>query len=186
MIRACVVMLVALTLITGLVYPLVMTAIAALLWPGEAGGSLLRDGGAIAGSRLLGQAFDDPRYLWGRPSATAPHPYNAASSSGSNLGPLSAELREATEARRRALAAADPGNGAAIPIDLLTSSASGLDPHISPEAAEYQAARVARRRGMDAAAVRAVIAAHTVGRHWGFLGEPVVNVLAVNRALDGK
>lgn len=186
MIRTSLVMLLLLTTLTGLVYPLVMTGLAQLLFPSQAEGSLIVEQGRVAGSRLIGQQFDDPKYFWGRPSATAPGPYNAASSSGSNLGPLSPDLRKAIEERRMRLRAADPDNLSQIPMDLLTASASGLDPNISPAAAEYQAARVARLRGLDAQAVRTLIARNTRGRQWGFLGEPVVNVVALNRALDGQ
>lgn len=179
-------MLSLLTALTGLVYPLAMTAVARVVFPSQAGGSLVVDGGRVVGSRLLGQQFQDPKYFWSRPSATSPFPYNAASSSGSNYGPLNPDLQKAKEARRAALHAADPDNRDEIPIDLLTASASGLDPHISPAAAEYQAGRIARLRGIDPAAVRSLIAAHTAGRQLGFLGEPAVNVVTLNRALDGK
>lgn len=186
MIRASILTLVWMTALTGLVYPLAMTGLCEVLFPRQARGSLIVDHGRVEGSWLLGQPFSGPEYFWPRPSATTPGPYNSAASSGSNLGPLNAHLRKAMEDRRRALREADPGNPADIPIDLLTASASGLDPHISPAAAEYQASRVARLRGLDIAAVRALIAAHTEGRQWGFLGEPRVNVVALNRALDGK
>ena len=179
-------MVLTLTVITGLVYPLVMTGLARAFFPDQAAGSLTFDGGRLTGSRLLGQQFDDPKYFWSRPSLTSPFPYNAAASSGSNYGPLSPERQKEMEMRREMLRKADPGNQADIPIDLLTSSGSGLDPHISPAAAEYQAARVARLRGLNVSVVRALIAANTHGRQWGFLGEPVVNVVALNRALDGK
>lgn len=179
-------MVLLLTAITGLIYPLAMTGVARALFPDQAGGSLIIDGGSVVGSRLLGRQFDDPRYFWSRPSATALFPYNTASSSGSNYGPLNPELRKAQEARRELLRNADPGSNAGIPIDLLTASASGLDPHISPAAAEYQAGRVARLRGIGISAVRALIRDNTSDRQWGFLGEPVVNVVSLNRALDGK
>jgi K+-transporting ATPase ATPase C chain len=179
-------MLLLLTAITGLVYPLVMTGVAAALFPYQAGGSLIADRGGVIGSRLLGQQFDDPKYFWSRLSATSPSPYNAGSSSGSNYGPLSPERQKAMAARREMLQKADPDNKADIPIDLLTSSGSGLDPHISPAAAEYQVSRVARVRGLDILAVRALVAANTAGRQWGLLGEPAVNVLELNRALDRK
>jgi K+-transporting ATPase ATPase C chain len=136
------------------------------------------------GSRLIGQPFSDPKYFWGRPSATAPMPYNAGASGGSNQGPLNPALEDAVKARIAALKAADPGNGAAIPVDLVTASGSGLDPHISPAAATYQVARVARVRGLAPEAVQQLVAAHTEGRQLGFLGEPRVNVLALNLALD--
>jgi K+-transporting ATPase ATPase C chain len=186
MIRTSLLMVLLFTAITGLLYPLAMTGLAELLFPDQARGSLILDGGRVSGSRLLGQQFDDPKYFWPRPSATSPVPYNAASSSGSNYGPLSPELRKAMETRREILRKADPDNHTGIPVDLLTSSGSGLDPHISPAAAEYQASRVARIRGFDIGTVRALIAANTAGRQWGFLGEPVVNVVSLNRALDGK
>lgn len=179
-------MLLLLTAITGLLYPLVMTGLARALFPDQATGSLIVDRGRVIGSRLLGQQFEDPKYFWSRPSATTAFPYNAASSSGSNYGPSNPKLRKAKEARREALRKADRGNTAEIPVDLLTSSGSGLDPHISPAAAEYQAGRVARLRGLDISAVRALIDANRTDRQWGFLGEPRVNVVALNRALDGK
>lgn len=177
-------MLVVLTLLTGVVYPLAMVGLAQLLFSGEANGSLIAQDGRIVGSELIGRQYDDPKYFWPRPSATSPLPYNAASSSGSNLGPLNAELKQAKEARRRALLQADPGNTAQPPIDLLSASGSGLDPHISPEAAGYQAARVARLRGMTLEQVRGLIGKHTQGRQLGFLGEPRVNVADLNRDLD--
>jgi K+-transporting ATPase ATPase C chain len=184
--RPAFVTLLLLTVVTGLVYPLGVTALAQLLFPGPANGSLVVEHGRAVGSRLIGQPFDDPRYFWGRLSATAPSPYNAAASSGSNLGPLSDALREAAKARVDALRAADPGNAAPIPVDLVTASASGLDPHISPAAARYQARRVARLRGMRLADVQALVERHTEGRQLGILGEPRVNVLGLNRALDAR
>ncbi len=186
MVKTACLLFVALTLITGLIYPLAMTGLAQLAFPVQAHGSLTMENGRVTGSKLIGQWFDDPRYFRPRPSATTPFPYNAASSSGSNYGPHDPDLNKAMEERRKALRAADPGNTAPIPIDLLTTSASGLDPDISPEAAEYQAGRVARLRGRDVEEVRKLIAAHTEGRQLGFLGEPVVNVAELNRALDGK
>jgi K+-transporting ATPase ATPase C chain len=179
-------MVLLLTGITGLVYPLVITGIAGVLFPDQAGGSLIREQGTVVGSGLIGEPFEDPKYFWPRPSATLGSPYNPAASSGSNYGPLSRALRNRMEASRQTLRNADPENRADIPIDLLTASASGLDPHISPASAEYQTARVAGVRGMDIADVRALIAAHTMSRQWGFLGEPVVNVVSLNRALDRK
>jgi len=175
---------VILTLITGAAYPALVTAIAQLAFKGEANGSLIERGGKTVGSRLIGQPFSDPKYFWGRPSATAPMPYNAGASGGSNQGPLNPALEDAVKARIAALKAADPGNGAAIPVDLVTASGSGLDPHISPAAATYQVARVARVRGLAPEAVQQLVAAHTEGRQLGFLGEPRVNVLALNLALD--
>jgi K+-transporting ATPase ATPase C chain len=184
--------LVILTVITGVIYPLVVTGVAQLAFPAQAEGSLIRDAqGAVRGSALIGQPFDDPKYFWGRLSATAPAPYTAfngqtlTGSSGSNLGPLNPALRQAVEARINALRAADPGNTKPIPVDLVTASASGLDPHISPAAAEYQVGRVARVRGLREDQVRALVARFTEGRTFGLLGEPRVNVLALNLALDG-
>jgi len=182
--RPALVMLALLTVLTGLAYPLGFTALAQLLFPAQANGSLIMDGGRAVGSTLIAQPFDDPRYFWGRLSATAPFADNAAASSGSNQGPLSDALIDAAKARRDALRAADLTD-APIPIDLLTASASGLDPDVSPAAARYQVARVARVRGLPVAQVRALIDRHTEGRVLGVLGEPRVNVLALNRALDG-
>lgn len=183
--RPTVVLLVLLTILTGLAYPLGFTALAQLLFPAQANGSPIVEQGRVVGSSLIGQPFDDPRYFWGRLSATSPAPYTASASSGSNLGPLSDALLDAAKARREALRAADPGNGAPIPVDLVTASASGLDPHISPAAARYQAPRVARVRGIPLPQVGALIDRHTEGRQFGVLGEPRVNVLQLNRALDG-
>jgi K+-transporting ATPase ATPase C chain len=184
--RPAVMLLVLLTLITGLAYPLGFTGLAQLLFPAQANGSLITQQDRLVGSTLIGQPFDDPRYFWGRLSATAPSAYNAAASSGSNLGPLSDALLDAVKARRDALRAADPTNLAPIPVDLVTASASGLDPHISPAAAQYQAPRVARVRGMPVVEVRALIDQYTAGRQFGILGEPRVRVLELNRALDGQ
>jgi K+-transporting ATPase ATPase C chain len=184
MVRTALFLFAILTVITGLIYPLAMTGLAQLLFPYQANGSLIMENRRITGSRLIGAQFDDPKYFWSRPSATAPFPYNAAASTGSNYGPHNPDLEKAMEERRRALRQADPGNTAPIPIDLLTASGSGLDPHISPDAAEYQAARVARLRQMSISTVRKLIAAHTTGRQLGFLGEPTVDVVALNRALD--
>lgn len=175
---------VLLGVLTGALYPLVVTGIARAVFPAEAAGSILRREGRIVGSSLIGQSFTGARYFWSRPSATTPQPYNGTASTGSNLGPLNPALADAVRARIAALRAVDPGNAVPIPVDLVTASASGLDPHISVAAAEYQAARVARERGLDVARVRALIAAHQEGRLLGLLGEPRVNVLELNLALD--
>jgi len=179
-----------LTLITGVIYPLLVTGLAQVIFPHQANGSLiLRDGRAV-GSELIGQSFDDPRYFWGRLSATGAFAYNAfnaetlTGSSGSNYGPLNPALLEAAQARVDALRAADPGNGAPIPVDLVTASGSGLDPHISVAAALYQLPRVARERGLSEDRVRQLVDENTEGRQLGFLGEPRVNVLELNLALD--
>ncbi len=173
-----------LTVLTGLVYPLTVTGLAQLLFPHQANGSLIVRDGKIIGSELIGQYFDEPRYFWGRPSATSPFPYNAASSAGSNLGPTNPALAQIVKARVAGLKAADPGNNAPIPVDLVTASGSGLDPHISPASAVYQLGRVARARGLEQDAVRQLIARHTEERQFGFLGEERVNVLFLNLALD--
>jgi K+-transporting ATPase ATPase C chain len=182
--RAALAILAILTVVTGAAYPALIAAIAQAAFPAQANGSLIVVDGRVVGSRLIGQPFSDPRYFWGRPSATGPFPYNAAASSGSNLGPANPALVDAAAARVQALRAADPGNALPVPADLVTASASGLDPHISPAAADYQAGRVARARGLDEAAVRRLIAAHIEDRWAGLLGEPRVNVLALNLALD--
>lgn len=179
-------MLLVLTLLTGLAYPLAITGLAQLLFPRRANGSLITEGGRVAGSELIGQAFDDPRYFAGRLSATPGFPYNGKASAGSNLGPLSPALKEAMERRRAALRAWDPENREPVPLELLTASGSGLDPHLSPAAAEWQAGRVARARGMGREAVEELIRRYTSGPQLGFLGEPVVNVLLLNRALDRR
>jgi K+-transporting ATPase ATPase C chain len=184
--RTAFVLLAALTVLTGGIYPLVVTACAQLFFPGQASGSLVVEGGCVVGSRLIGQPFDEPRYFWGRPSATASFPYNAAASSGSNLGPSNSALRAAVAERVRRLRAADPGNVAPIPVDLVTTSASGLDPHVSVAAALWQAPRVARARGLNETDVRDLVARYTEGRQLGLLGERRVNVPELNRALDGK
>jgi K+-transporting ATPase ATPase C chain len=173
-----------LSVLTGVVYPLAVTGIAQLVFPHRANGSLLRSGEKVLGSELIGQPFADPRYFWGRLSATGPFPYDAAASSGSNYGPTSDALVEAAKARVEALKAADPANRAPIPVDLVTASGSGLDPHLSPAAARWQVGRVARARGLDPNPVEALVARHTHGRGLGVLGEPVVNVLRLNLALD--
>lgn len=183
-IRPALMLLLILTVLTGLVYPFAVTGLAQLLFPHEANGSLIVRDGKIIGSELIGQYFDAPKYFWGRPSATSPFPYNAAASSGSNLGPTNPALAEAVKARIAALRAADPGNDTPVPVDLVTASGSGLDPHISPASAAYQVKRVARARGLTEAVVQQLVAQHTQGRQLGFLGEPRVNVLLLNLALD--
>ncbi len=183
-IRPALTMLLLLTVLTGLVYPLAVTGLAQLLFPDQANGSLIVREGRVIGSRLIGQYFDKPEYFWSRPSATAPFPYNAAASGGTNLGPTNPVLIEAVNARVAALRAADPGNDLPIPVDLVTASGSGLDPHISPAAAQYQAKRVARARSLDESTVQTLVAQHTEGRQFGLLGERRVNVLQLNLALD--
>jgi K+-transporting ATPase ATPase C chain len=173
-----------LTVATGIVYPLIVTGVAQLVFPEKANGSLIQKEGGYAGSELIGQPFDDPKYFWGRLSATPDFPYNSASSSGSNLGPSNPALVDAVKARVEALQKADPGNQSSIPIDLVTSSGSGLDPHVSPAAALYQVPRVARARGLSEDQVRHLVEKFTEPRQWGFLGEPTVNVLKLNLALD--
>jgi K+-transporting ATPase ATPase C chain len=173
-----------LTVVTGVVYPGIVTLVAATAFPDQAGGSLVRRDGILIGSRLIGQPFSSPRYFWGRPSATGPMPNNGAVSSGSNLGPLNPALFTAIKGRVAALRAADRGNNDPVPVDLVTSSASGLDPQISIAAAEFQAPRVARERGLPEAKVLEQVRAATDGRTFGVLGEPRVNVLELNLALD--
>ncbi len=183
-IRPALMMLAILTILTGLIYPLTVTGLAQLLFPEQANGSLIVRDGKVIGSRLIGQYFDKPEYFWGRPSATAPFPYNAAASGGSNLGPTNPALIDAVKARAAALHAADPGNELPIPVDLLTASGSGLDPHISAAAALYQVKRVSRARGLDEGTVYELLIRHTEGRQLGVLGERRVNVLELNLALD--
>jgi K+-transporting ATPase ATPase C chain len=175
-----------LTLVTGVAYPLATTLIGRVAFPSQVTGSVIERDGQAVGSRLLGQPFSSPQYFWSRPSATGPMPYNGAVSSGSNQGPLSPALAEAVEARIAALRAADPGNTAAVPVDLVTASGSGLDPHISVAAAEYQLARVARARNLPPAEVEELVRGHTEGRTFGVLGEPRINVLELNLALDAR
>ncbi len=182
--RPALVLFVLLSLVTGVAYPLVITEIAQAVFPQQARGSFVERDGVVVGSKLIGQQFDTPDYFWGRLSATAPMPYNGAASSGSNLGPTNPALADAVKARVEALRAADNGNDKPVPIDLATASGSGLDPHISPAAAEYQLPRVARTRNLPEARVRELVAAHTEGRSLGVLGEPRVNVLELNLALD--
>lgn len=183
--RQSIVMLVLLTALTGILYPLAATGLAQLIFPRQANGSLIVRDGKVLGSRLIGQAFTGPLYFWSRPSATSPYPYDADASSGSNLGPTNPALRSAIEQRIAALQAADPGQHGAIPVDLVTTSASGLDPDITPAAAQYQLARVARARHLSPAVVQAMIRDSTHARQWGVLGEPRVNVLELNLRLDG-
>lgn len=184
--RPALMMLLILTVLTGVMYPLAVTGVAQLLFPTQANGSLMTRDGKVIGSELIGQYFDEPKYFWGRPSATSPFPYNAAASSGSNLGPTNPVLIEAVKTRVAVLRAADPGNEAPVPVDLVTASGSGLDPHISPAAALYQVHRVARVRGVQESQVKDLVALHTEGRQFGLLGEPRVNVLKLNLALDAR
>jgi K+-transporting ATPase ATPase C chain len=185
-IRLSVVVFALLTLITGVVYPAVTTLIGTLAFHDRVDGSVIEVDGRAVGSHLIGQPFSGAKYFWSRPSATSPQPYNGEASSGSNLGPTNPALEMAVSDRIAALKAADPDNRAPIPVDLVTTSGSGLDPHISPAAAEYQVARVARERGVSADAVRALVAKATEGRTFGVLGEPRVNVLELNLALDAS
>jgi K+-transporting ATPase ATPase C chain len=179
------VMLLVWTVLTGVAYPLAVTGLSQLLFSNQANGSLILDkSGKPLGSSLIGQAFSDPKYFWGRPSATSPYPDNGGASSGSNLGPTNPALVDAVNSRVQALKEADPGNTLPIPVDLVTASGSGLDPHISPAAAEYQINRIAKARKLDAAKVRALVSQHTEQRQWWVLGEPRVNVLQLNLALD--
>jgi len=182
--RPAITLFVVLSLVTGLAYPLAVTGIARLAFPQAADGSLIVRDGKPVGSELIGQSFSDPKHFWSRPSATAPMPYNAANSAGSNLGPGNPALADAVKARIAALRAADPGNTAPVPVDLVTASASGLDPHVSRAAADYQVARVARARGLPEERVRALVERHTERALLGFIGEPRVNVLRLNLALD--
>jgi len=184
MVRPALSLFVLLTVVTGIVYPLAVTGIAKVAFPDAANGSLIVKGGKPVGSRLIGQNFSDPKYFWGRPSATSPQPYNASASSGSNQGPLNPALTEAVKGRIEALKAADPENAGTIPTDLVTASASGLDPHISPAAADYQIERVAKARQIDPSVVKAMVEKNTEERQWGIFGEARVNVLELNLTLD--
>ena len=179
-------LLVLMSALLGLLYPLAATGLAQLLFPAQANGSLIAKDGKPVGSRLIGQSFTEPKYFWGRPSATGPMPYNASASSGSNQGPLNPAFTDAVRARIEALKAADPSNTAPVPVDLVTASGSGLDPEISLAAVEYQLNRVAAQRRMAPEQVRALVQRHASRRYFGFFGEPRVNVLALNLALDGK
>jgi potassium-transporting ATPase KdpC subunit len=185
-VRAAIVSLALFTVVTGLAYPVVVTVIAQLVFPHQANGSLIMKDGKPAGSALIGQPFDDPKYFWGRPSATSPFGYNAGSSVASNLSPTNADLIKAVQGRVDALRAADPGNTVPVPVDLVTASGSGLDPHISPAAALYQVGRVARARKINETVVNDLVAKHIEGRLLGLLGEPRVNVLTLNLALDAQ
>ncbi len=182
--RPVMVIFFVLTLLTGVVYPLVVTGAAKALFPAQAAGSLVVRDGKTVGSVLIGQNFSNPKHFWGRPSATGPMPYNAAASSGSNQGPLNPALTDAVKGRVEALRAADPGNAAPVPLDLVTASASGLDPHISPAAARYQVARIAKSRSLPANTVQALVDQQVEMPLFGFLGEPRVNVLQLNLALE--
>jgi potassium-transporting ATPase KdpC subunit len=183
-IRPGLMLVIVMTLLTGVVYPSLVTAVSGIVFPSQAHGSLLRKNGALIGSELLGQNFSSPQYFWGRPSATSPQPYNGVGSGGSNLGPLNPALIDKVKSDAKALRDADPMNTAKIPVELVTGSASGLDPDISPAAAEYQAARVARARNIPLARIRSVIAGHRHDPILGVIGEPRINVLELNLALD--
>jgi len=185
-VRAAIVSLVLFTVVTGLAYPALVTVIAQLVFPNQANGSLIVKDGKPVGSTLIGQPFDDPKYFWGRPSATSPFGYNAGASGASNLSPTNADLIKAVQGRVDTLRAADPGNTAPVPVDLVTASGSGLDPHISPAAALYQVRRVAKARKLDEAVVQRLVAQHTEGRLLSLFGEPRVNVLGLNLALDSR
>lgn len=184
LIRPALVLFVLLSALTGLAYPLLVTGVAQMAFAEQANGSLIRRDGQVIGSALIGQSFSDPAHFWGRPSATGPMPYNAAASSGTNLGPSHPALHEAVRQRVAALRQADPQNLAPVPVDLVTASASGLDPHISRAAADHQVARVARAKGLSRDAVQQLVQQHTETPWLGFLGEPRVNVLRLNLALD--
>jgi K+-transporting ATPase ATPase C chain len=184
MLRPLLVLFVVLTVLTGFVYPLAVTGIGKAVFPNQVSGSLVMRDGKTVGTSLIGQSFQEPKYFWGRISATAPMPNNAAASGGSNLGPTNPALIDAVRGRIDALKAADPGNSSPIPVDLVTASASGLDPHVSPAAALYQVGRVARARHMDAGKVRDLVLSHVEAPQWGIFGEARVNVLLLNLSLD--
>ena len=186
LLRPALSLFVLLTVVTGIAYPLLVTGIAKVTLPEAANGSLIVKDGKTVGSRLIGQNFTDPKYFWGRPSATSPQPNNASASSGSNQGPLNPALVDAVKGRIDALKAADPGNTRPVPADLVNASASGLDPHISPAAAEYQIERVARARHLDPSALKTMVEKYTEDRQWRVFGEPRVNVLELNLALDSR
>ena len=184
--KPALVLIIVFTVLTGLLYPLLVTGIAQVVFPGKANGSLLMKDGKAVGSELIGQPFSDPKYFWSRLSATGPFAYNAGASTGSNYGPLNPALFDAVKKRVQDLRAADPNNAQPIPVDLVTASGSGLDPHISVAAALYQIPRVARSRNVSEESLRVLVNQHTEGRQFGFLGEPRVNVLKLNLALDGN
>ncbi len=185
-IRIAIAALLFFAILTGIVYPLIVTGIVQVFFPRQANGSVITKDGKVVGSELLGQEFSDLKYFWGRLSATTPYPYNGGSSTGSNLGPNNPDFMKAVQARIDALHAADPTTTEKIPVDLVTASGSGLDPHLSLAAAEYQIHRVAKVRGLDETAVRQLVTDKTKGRWLGLFGEPVVNVLELNLALDAK
>jgi potassium-transporting ATPase KdpC subunit len=185
LLRPAAILLAVFTVLTGLLYPLAVTALAQVFFPRQANGSLLWQSDRVVGSALIGQPFDDPGYFWGRPSVTTPFAYNAAASAGSNLGPSNPALEAAVKARIEALRVADPANTQPVPVDLVTASASGLDPDVSVAAALYQVPRVARARGLESDAVRRLVEQHVEGRQFGLFGEPRLNVLQLNLALDG-
>jgi potassium-transporting ATPase KdpC subunit len=183
--KPALILFILMTLLTGVAYPLLVTGLAQLIFPQQANGSLIKNhSGNVVGSNLIGQAFGNPSYFWGRPSATSPYPYNAGASSGSNLGPTNPVLMDVVKARIDTLQAADPDNKATIPVDLITTSASGLDPHISPAGADYQVSRIAKLRKIAPEKLRELVRVHTEERQWRLFGEPRVNVLALNLALD--
>jgi len=186
LIRNSLMSLLLFTILTGIIYPFVVTGIAQVIFPEQANGSIIVKNGKAVGSGLIGQQFDDPKYFWGRLSATGPYPYNSAASSGSNLGPSNPNLTSGVDARIKALREAEPGNNAKIPVDLVTASGSGLDPNISLAAAEYQVKRVAKVRGIEATRINDIVGRNTRGRWLGLIGEPVINILDLNLALDER